>query len=129
MKRSGARSARITFDGTQNLKYTNLFQQVLVTPGTHYHFRAYLRLDQITTDSGVRFEIYDPENQKNLDILTPNERGTQPWTMEEADFTTGPMTHLIRIRLFRAQSDHFNNKISGTVWLDDVGVFPAGAKP
>ncbi|MGH9679996.1 MAG: tetratricopeptide repeat protein, partial [Candidatus Acidiferrales bacterium] len=80
VKRSGARSARITFDGTQNLKYINLFQQVLVTPGTHYRFRGFLRTDQITTDSGVRFEIYDPQDPKNLDIVTPNERDTQSWT-------------------------------------------------
>lgn len=129
VKHSGERSARIVFDGSQNLNYGNLFQQVLVTPGTHYRFQGYLRTDQITTDSGVRFEIYDPKDQKHLDVLTPNERGTQPWTLEEADFTTGPQTHLIRVRVFRAPSDRLDNKISGTVWVDDVKIFPAGPKP
>ncbi len=75
-----------------------------MTPGTRYRFQGYLRTDQISTDSGVRFEIYDPKDQKTLDIVTPNEHGTQPWTLEEADFTTGPQTHLIRVRVFRAPS-------------------------
>ncbi len=128
VKHSGERSARIVFDGSQNLTYGNLFQQVLVTPGTHYRFQGYLRTDQISTDSGMRFEIYDPKDQKNLDVLTPNERGTQPWTLEEADFTTGPQTHLIRVRVFRAPSDRLDNKISGTVWVDDVEIFPRRTK-
>jgi len=129
VKHSGERSARIIFDGTQNLNYGNLLQQVLVSPGTHYHFRGYLRTDLISTDSGIRFEIYDPKDQKNLDVLTPNERGTKPWTLEETDFTPGPRTHLIRIRVFRALSQRLDNKITGAAWVDDVGVFPAGAKP
>jgi tetratricopeptide (TPR) repeat protein len=129
IKHGGERSARILFDGTQNLNYVFLSQQVLVSPGTHYRFRGYLRTDQIQTDSGLRFEIVDPKDQKNLDILTPNERGTQPWTLEEADFTPGPKTHVILIRVFRAVSQHLDNKIRGTVWVDDIGIFPAGEKP
>jgi hypothetical protein len=129
VKHSGERSARIVFDGTQNLNYGYLFQQVLVSPGTRYRFQGYLRTDQISTDSGVRFEIYDPKDVKNLDILTPNERGTMPWTLEEAEFTAGPKTHLIRVRVFRASSQRLDNKISGTVWVDDVRIFLAGSKP
>jgi hypothetical protein len=128
VKHSGARSARITFDGSQNVWYQYPFQVVIVTPGTHYRFRGYLRTDQITTDSGIRFEILDPKDVKNLDILTPNETGTIPWTLEEADFTPGPQTHLVWVRLERKISQHFDNKISGTVWVDDVGIFPVGAK-
>jgi tetratricopeptide (TPR) repeat protein len=129
VKHSGERSARIAFDGTENLNYGYLYQQVLVTPGTRYRFDGYLRTDQISTDSGVRFEIYDPKDQKSLDILTPNEHGTQPWTLEEADFITGAQTHLIRVRVFRAPSARLDNKINGTAWVDDVEIYPAGPKP
>ena len=129
VKHAGERSAKIVFDGSENLTYGNLYQQVLVTPGTRYRFQGYLRTEQISTDSGVRFEIYDPRDQKSLDILTPNERGTQPWTLEEADFITGAQTHLIRVRVFRAPSARLDNKISGTAWVDDVTIFPVGPKP
>jgi tetratricopeptide (TPR) repeat protein len=122
-KHSGARSASITFDGTQNPDYVSLHQDVLVTPGTRYRFRGYLRTDKITTESGMRFEIVDDKEMKILDVFTANETGTQPWTLEETDFTTGPKTHLIRIRLRRAPSQRLDNRLSGTVWVDDVELF------
>ena len=127
IKHSGLRSARITFDGTQNLSYEYFSQMVLVAPNTRYRFRGFLRTDKIRTDSGVRFEIRDPRQIKDLDVLTPNETGTQPWTMEETEFTTGPRTHMIQIVVRRIPSARLDNKISGTVWVDDVAVIPTGA--
>jgi tetratricopeptide (TPR) repeat protein len=126
-KHSGKRSARIAFDGKQNLSFQDLYQVALVAPGTRYRFRGYLRTDQISTDSGMRFEILDPRRGGDLDVLTSNETGSKPWTPEEVEFTTGPQTHLIEIRLRRLPSVHFDNKLKGTVWVDDVAVFPAGS--
>ena len=126
-KHSGSRSARLTFDGTKNLLYEDLFQNVLVSPNTRYRFQGFLRTDQISTNSGMRFEIVDPNNPQRLDVLTPNETGTLPWTLEQLDFATGPDTHLISIRLVRKPSERLDNKIRGTVWIDDVSLVPAGA--
>ncbi len=126
-KHSGSRSARLIFDGTKNLLYEDLFQFVLVSPATHYRFQGFLRTDQISTESGMRFEILDPKDQQHLDVLTPNETGTLPWTLEQIDFTTGPQTHLILIRLVRRPSQRLDNKLRGTVWIDDVTIVPAGA--
>ena len=126
-KHSGTRSARIAFDGTRNLSYEYLYQMVLVAPGTRYRFRGFLRTDHISTDSGMRFEIRDPRRPQDLDVLTPNETGTEPWTLEEVEFTTGPQTHLIQILLRRLPSARLDNKLKGTVWVDDVAVFPAGS--
>jgi hypothetical protein len=126
-KHSGSRSVRIIFDRSQNLDYGDLYQWVLVAPSTRYHLRGFLRTDHISTDSGARFEIKDPRRPKVLDVLTTNETGTVPWTMEEAQFTTGPQTRLIYLVLRRMAGTHFDNKISGTVWVDDVTIVPAGA--
>jgi hypothetical protein len=63
----------------------------------------------------------------HLDVLTPNETGTLPWTLEQSDFTTGPKTHLILLRLFRKPSERLDNKLRGTVWIDDVSLAPGGA--
>jgi tetratricopeptide (TPR) repeat protein len=126
-KHSGSRSARIAFDGTQNLSYEYFYQTVLVAPSTHYRFRGFLRTYQIRTDSGVRFEIRDPRQLKDLDVLTPNETGTQPWTLEETEFTTGPKTHLIQIVVRRMPSARLDNRINGIVWVDDVALLPIGA--
>lgn len=125
-KHSGSRSARLTFDGTQNLLYSDLYQPVLVSPRTRYRFRGFLRTDQISTNSGIRFEIVDPKNSQDVHVLTPNETGTEAWTLEELDFTTGRHTQLIQIRVIRQPSERLDNKISGTVWIDDISVTPIG---
>jgi len=127
VKHSGSRSARLIFDGTENLSYEGLFQYVLVSPGTHYRFQGFLRTDQISTESGMRFEIVDPKDPQHLDVVTPNETGTLPWTLEQIDFTTGPRTHLIQIRLARRPSERLDNKLRGTVWIDDISIAPIGA--
>ena len=127
-KHSGSRSARLIFDGTKNLSYEGLFQDVLVSPDTHYRFQGYIHTDQISTDSGMRFEVVDPKDPQHLDVVTPNETGTLPWTLEQADFTTGPHTHMIIIRLARRPSERLDNKLRGTVWVDDVSLAPGGAK-
>jgi len=126
-KHSGTRSARLIFDRTQNTDYGHLFQWVLVTPGTRYRFRGFLRTDHITTESGMKFEIKDPRRTQDLDVFTNNETGSVPWTMEEAEFTTGPQTHLIYVILRRTPGVHFDNKLGGAVWVDDVSVVPEGA--
>ena len=126
IKHSGSRSARLTFDGTENLSYQGLFQYVLVSPGTRYRFQGFMRTSEISTESGMRFEIMDPKDETRLDVITPNETGTLPWTMEQIDFTTGPGTRLILIRLARKLSERLDNKLRGTVWIDDVTLVPGG---
>ncbi len=127
VKHSGSRSGRLIFDGSKNLSYESLFQFVLVSPSTHYRFQGFLRTEQISTESGMRFEILDPKDKQDLDVFTPNRTGTLPWTFEQLDFTTGPNTHVILIRLARKPSDRLDNLLRGTVWIDDVSLLPAGA--
>jgi hypothetical protein len=122
-KHSGSRSASIVFDGTQNLDYAQLYQSVVVSRNSHYRFRAFLRTDNISTESGMRFEILDVLGN-GLDVFTANETATHAWTLEQVEFDTGPQTRLIQIRLRRVPSTHVANALQGTVWIDDVGLFP-----
>lgn len=127
-KHSGGRSARLIFDGSANIAYENLFQYVSVSADTRYRFQGFLRTDGISTDSGIRFEVQDPKDPQHLDVLTPNETGSLPWTLEQADFTTGPHTRVILVRIVRRPSERLDNKIHGSVWIDDVSIVPAGAE-
>lgn len=126
IKHTGSRSARINFDGTKNLAYENLFQYVLVSPGSRYRFEGFIRTDKISTESGMRFEIVDPKDPQHVDVLTPNETGTLPWTLEQADFTSGPKTRLLAIRLVRKPSERIDNRLNGSVWIDDISLVPGG---
>ena len=126
---SGKRSLRVDFTGSSNLDFHQVSQFVAVKPMTHYHFRAYMRTEEISTESGPRFVIYDPHHLNELLVQTANLTGTQPWTLLEVDVTTGPQTHILLILLRRFQSRLFDNKLSGTVWVDNVSLTPAPEAP
>ena len=53
---------------------------VPVQPGRSYHFHAYLRTDEITSDRGVQFPLTDPNHRDAVNVLTDNFTGTRPWT-------------------------------------------------
>jgi hypothetical protein len=126
---SGARSLRIDFGGGTNLNFSNVWELVPVEPNARYHFRGYLRADSISTESGLRFRLFDPQHGGSGEAQTPDLTGTQPWTALETDVTCGPETHLLVIQLRRLPSRLFDNKISGTVWVDDVSMTLVAQNP
>jgi hypothetical protein len=74
----------------------------------------------------MRFGIIDPHNQSELNLITTNLAGTNPWAPVDADIVTGPDTHLVQIYLYRAPSRLFENRLSGTVWIAGVSLTPSG---
>jgi tetratricopeptide (TPR) repeat protein len=126
---SGSRSLRIQFEGTVNLDFQHLFQYIPVESSTHYHFSAYVRTEGIYTDRGIGFEISDPRHPSQVEQVTSEFIGTNPWTLVEADLVTGPETHFLKIALRRLPSWKFDNKLSGTAWVDDVALTPVKQVP
>lgn len=113
------RAARVSFDGSENVDYSNLFQYVAITPGDRYRFSAFMRTAGISTDSGPRFVLLSGDPGQAV-AETPMMTGTHPWTEVRADFTAGPNMKGLMVVLRRAPSDLFANRIRGTVWVDDV---------
>ena len=56
---SGRRSLRVDFDGKNNVDFENVWQYVPVPPSTRYRFSAFFRTEDLTTDSGIHFDIRD----------------------------------------------------------------------
>jgi hypothetical protein len=125
---SGTRSLRIEFDGTENVNFGHLFQYVPVASGARYHFSAFVRTEGVSTDRGIGFEILDPQHPDRVQVATAELIGTNAWTLLESDLVTGPDTQALKITLRRMPSWKFDNKLSGTVWVDDVALTPAGAQ-
>ncbi len=127
---ASARSARVTFDGSENVNYSNLFQYVPIAPGERYRFSAYMRTDDITTDSGPQFLLLGGDPGQAV-AETPVMTGTHPWTEVQAEFTAGPDMHGLMVVLRRAPSNMFANRIRGTVWVDGVRLekLPATGEP
>jgi hypothetical protein len=120
--RFGARSLRVSFNGKSNLDFHNVFQYVPVEPRRRYRFEAYLKSSALSTDSGMRFLISDPLHPAMTQTFTESVTGTQPWTHIDTEFVTGPTTRLVSIVLRRTPSLKFDNKLGGTVWVDDVSI-------
>jgi hypothetical protein len=114
--------------GGTNLALDEPKQYVPVEPGRGYHFHAYMRTQEITTESGMRFSLADPNHAGAVNLETADFTGSHAWTAVESDFTTGPDTHFLLVRLFRSPSRLFENKLEGTVWVADVSVVPV-ARP
>jgi len=119
------RSVRLDFGGGANLDLVQPAEFVPVEPNQTYHFRAEIRTERITTESGMRFSLVDPRNGGAANIITENLTGSHPWTTVEADLKTGPNTHFLNVRLVRGQSLLFDNKLSGTAWIGDISLIPS----
>ncbi len=113
----GDYALRIGFGGGENVAFRNVYQDFVAGPG-RYHCSAWLRSDALTTDQGVALRIYDPADSRQ-NLTSEAVSGTTDWTEVTLDFSTDA-TLLLRIEAFRNQSRMFDNKISGSAWLDDV---------
>src|SRR5215469_16068068 len=125
---SGTRSLRIDYDGTENVDFAHLFQYIPVLSGAHYHFSAFVRTQGLTTDRGISFEIIDVRHAEQMQVTTPELTDSNEWTELESDFVAGPDTKAIKLTLRRIPSWKFDNKVSGTVWVDDVALTPVRAR-
>jgi tetratricopeptide (TPR) repeat protein len=121
----GSRAVRLDFTGGANVDLKSPFEYVPVEPNAPYRFHASMRTDGITTESGIRFAIIDPNHTGAVNVVTDDLRGTQPWTPIDADVTTGPQTHFLLLYVTRYPSRLFDNKLGGTVWIADVSLIPS----
>ncbi len=123
---SGKKSLRLDFTGGFNVDFRGVHEIVPVEPSTTYKFAYFMRTQDISTDSGVRFEILDL-NDNQVSLMTPDLTGTKQWTLQQTEVATGRNTHFLDVRMRRLPSQLFDNKLSGTVWIDDVSLTPETA--
>ncbi len=124
----GSRALRLDFGGGSNVNLGAPQEFVPVQPQTTYRFHAYMRTEDITTESGLRFSIIDPNHTNAVEVMTDNFTGTHVWRPVDAVVATGAQTHFLLVRLFRAPSRLFDNQLSGTVRIAGVSLVETGAK-
>jgi hypothetical protein len=116
-------SLRISFAGTQNLGFAAASQLAFVRPGP-YRFHAFIRTEALTTDQGIRFRISDAEARARLDETFGQFTGSTPWSEVEHDILVPSGTRLLQIQVIRQSSMKFDNKVSGTAWIDALKLEP-----
>lgn len=112
---SGSWCVRVQFDGQHNLGYIGLRQDVVLPPG-RFRFKARVRCEGITTDQGVQLRL-------SPDWVSEAFVGTRPWSSIDLPITNH-QTKVYQIQLTRTPSIRFDNKLAGTIWLDDVRIEP-----
>ncbi len=116
----------LNFAVSQNSEYEPVYQIVPVKAGCSYLLSAFVRSQDITSDSGPRLRVTDPECATCLDAMTPPALATKPWHKVDLTFTAGPKTQAIKLSVWRPRSRVFPMEISGEFWLDSVSLLPAG---
>lgn len=125
----GSRCLRVDYAGGQNLKSEAVYQLIPVQPNQTYQLQAYVRSDDITSKSGPRLRVVDPECPACLNVSTQTTVGTTAWHGLTLNFTTGPRTQLIRLSVWRPRCWTFPMEISGSFWLDEVSMKAVNSMP
>jgi hypothetical protein len=123
---SGKRCLRIDFTVSRNEEYAPLFQLISVVPKQAYLLTAFVRSQDITSDSGPRLQLVDPVHPNVPHGLTETTTGTTPWHPISLSFCTGPDTRLVQLSIIRLRGRTFPTEITGSFWLDSVVMKPVG---
>ena len=119
---AGEHCLRVDFPVGQNDDFEPVYQIVPVVPDQAYSLTAYARSMDITSDSGPRLRVTDPDCPTCLNAVTDPTVGSTPWHQVTLKFTSSAQTHAVRISVWRPRSRVFPMEISGSFWLDAVSV-------
>ncbi|MCP4659699.1 MAG: tetratricopeptide repeat protein, partial [bacterium] len=112
----GGTALRIDFEGTENLDFRGVQQQVLVLPERVYELSLRARSGEITTEEGLYFQVLEPGGRQVL--ATEPILGTTPWRRYSATFRVPAQSHRLILRLRRKPSRRIDNRLRGSLWLD-----------
>jgi len=110
----GHRSLAIVFDGPGVID-AGIYQVIVVQPNTTYQFSGYYKNDEIDGAGGPHFtlqDLYTANVYYRSDVL----REGASWTGVGGEFTTGPDTHLLVLRVERLPA---GSPIRGKMWIDE----------
>lgn len=115
-KTVGDKSLKIQFSGKNNVDFHHVSQIVAVDPNTNYMLTSDISTTDITTRSGLRWQVSCKGMNEFSEIYT----GTMDWTTASVSFITPPDCNLIHVRIIRSKSQKLDNLISGEAWIDNV---------
>jgi hypothetical protein len=120
----GAHCLRLDFTVNRNDEYEPVYQIVPVLPNHAYMLQAYVRSEDITSDTGPSLRVSDTKQSSFPDAISETTVGTTTWHPVRLSFSTGPQTQSVRLSIWRPRGRVFPTEISGTFWLDSVSLQP-----
>lgn len=111
---AGHRSLAIVFDGP-GIDEAGIFQFISVRPATTYQFSGYYKTGLIDGAGGPHFALQDFYGSTTY-YLSDELKYASSWQSATGEFTTGPETRIIALRVVRIPS---GGAIRGKLWIDD----------
>lgn len=118
----GHRSLAISFDGP-GIVDAGIYQLILVEPNTAYKFSGYYRNGEIDGAGGPHFSLQDLYTAQAY-YLSPELKDAPEWKGVSGEFTTGPETQILVLRVERVPE---GSPIRGKLWVADFRLTEAGA--
>jgi hypothetical protein len=113
----------IRFSGTANVDFSQVRQFTTVSPG-RYRLDAEVESEGLTTDQRPFFHLFDPAHPNAVNVVTPPFPETLPRGWISLTFTVQQGTEALAVQLERRPSQHFDNRIAGTLNIYQVSLRP-----
>jgi hypothetical protein len=123
---TGKHCLRIDFTVRRNEEYRAVGQVIPVASKQAYLLTAYVRSQDITSDTGPVLQVQDPDHSDGPNAASETTVGTTPWHQISLKFCTGPDTKLVQLSLLRMRARTYPTEITGSFWLDTVVLKPWG---
>ncbi|HZI17570.1 MAG TPA: carbohydrate binding domain-containing protein [Pyrinomonadaceae bacterium] len=119
--RTGSRSLRVSFNASGQAD-PNVSQVVPVEPGARYRLGFNVRTEELKSAAGLEVVVTEAGSSAAIARSAPAPAGTAGWQQETFEFTAGPTTDGIVVRLGRESCPESVCPIYGKIWYDDFSL-------
>jgi hypothetical protein len=117
----GLSSLKVAFNKS-NIDFSHL-SQILPTPTAgNYRLQYYLRTLNLTTDQRPYFAIESSPHPQDTILHTESFPSLSSWKKYSFPFKVNPGIKAVKLSLRRFPSEKFDNRIQGSLWLDNVSI-------
>lgn len=125
----GRRSLRVAFSSSGQVDFRNVTQVVAVEPGARYRLGFFVKTDELRSAATLALMVSEPASPDTpLAASAPAAQGTQDWQPVSFEFTTGPKTEAVLVRVVRVPCAEGACPIYGKIWYDDFNLERAAGR-
>jgi len=109
--------------------FRNVWQVVAVEPGARYRLSFFVKTEELRSAATLSLMVSEPATpDTSLGATAPLAQGTQDWQPVSFEFTTGPKTEAVLVRIVRVYCAEGVCPIYGKIWYDDFNFERIGGR-
>jgi hypothetical protein len=125
----GRRALRVYFSASGQVDFRNVTQVVAVEPGARYRLTYFVKTDDLRSTATLSITVSEPATPEVLlGASAPVPQGTRDWQQVSFEFTAGPKTEAVLVRVVRVACAEGVCPIFGKIWYDDFHLERAGGR-